>query len=143
MVSRLNVSRWQEQAPCAEEAEEKDRKISGGPLYLTADVLTILDSGPDKVFPWGKDCSRVMKTKLEWSNDDAATAIREALHHGLFKGSEWCSHSPGSPAVACDAYALRRKEWNEWLRKELVCEYYLKFAINKTGTFVLLVRCHV
>ena len=47
------------------------------------------------------------------------------------------------PWAACDAYVLVRTEHLPHLRKDMECEYYIKFAIGKTGTVLLLASCHL
>lgn len=39
-------------------------------------------------------------------------------------------------------FAFFRPEWVETARKELSMEYFLKFAIGKAGTLVLMLSCH-
>ncbi|NKC13647.1 MAG: hypothetical protein GKR94_16095 [Gammaproteobacteria bacterium] len=64
-----------------------------------------------------------------------------ALRSGRFRGSEWCKHSPNGPWAACDAYSLARRERMPYGRTQMDVEYYVKFAVAKTGK-LLIVSCH-
>lgn len=77
---------------------------------------------------------------LGWDEDDIAQLLL-SLTARDYKDSEWCDNGKGAWA-ACDAYAVRRREWVETARKELTMEYFLKFAIGKMGTVVLMLSCH-
>jgi hypothetical protein len=44
--------------------------------------------------------------------------------------------------VAADAYSLRRSEWVAAARKDMLIEYFVKFAIGRSGSLVLIVSCH-
>ena len=44
--------------------------------------------------------------------------------------------------AACDAYAIRLREWVAAAHKYMLVEYFVKFAINPAGTVVLAVSCH-
>lgn len=79
----------------------------------------------------------------ELDGDDLAGLIGEAVRCGRFLGAEWCVQKPDGPWVACDAYSLRRHEWIEAAGKEMLAEYYIKFAIGKTGLLLLLASCHL
>ena len=56
--------------------------------------------------------------------------------------SEWCENGKGGIA-ACDAYTVYRVEEIPITGKQESFEYFLKFAIGKTGVVVLLVSCHI
>lgn len=112
-------------------------KIGGGPLY-PLDRVQALASKPGGLLLWTRKCLRDA-ANLTWDADDVASVI-SALTPGDYKDSEWCDN--GRAWAACDAYTIRRREWVETARKELTIEYFLKFAIGKTGTLVLMVSCH-
>jgi len=38
---------------------------------------------------------------------------------------------------------VRRREWVSAVKKEMNMEYFVKFAIGKTGALVLVVSCHL
>jgi hypothetical protein len=77
---------------------------------------------------------------LTWDANDVAAVI-SALKPSDYKDSEWCDNGKGAWA-ACDAYSIRCSESIEAARKEMTVEYFLKFAIGKTGALVLMVSCH-
>ena len=112
-------------------------KIGGGPLYPLERVQA-LASKPGGLLLWTRKCVRDV-ANLTWDADDVASVI-SALIPGDLKDSEWCDN--GRAWAACDAYTIRRREWVETARKELTIEYFLKFAIGKTGPLVLMVSCH-
>ena len=112
-------------------------KIGGGPLYPLERVQA-LASKPGGLLLWTRKCVRDV-ANLTWDADDVASVI-SALTPGDYKDSEWCDN--GRAWAACDAYTIRRREWVETARKELTIEYFLKFAIGKTGPLVLMVSCH-
>ncbi|VWB96583.1 hypothetical protein BPS26883_04671 [Burkholderia pseudomultivorans] len=134
--NRTNVGKWQGTPP-PEPGE--DRKISGGPLYSLDDLEPLLAAG--KVALWTKDCAKDA-ANLGFDLDDVAALIREAIVHGRYIDSEWCQGKPTGPWAACDAYSLRRTEWNEFARRDLTCDYFVKFAIGKTGNVVITISCH-
>ena len=51
-------------------------------------------------------------------------------------------YKPSGPWAACDAYQLWHNEWVQAAYKEMCFEYYIKFAIGKSGKLLLLVSCH-
>ena len=72
-------------------------------------------------------------------------AVADLLGHvrpADYRNSEWCTNGRNAWA-ACDAYALRRVEWVASAGKEMGVEYFVKFAVGKTGQLVLLVSCHL
>lgn len=136
MVNNKNLSRFQGLPP---ENDQCDRKISGGPLYPTSDVVQALEAALPQL--WTRKCiADVANLGLE--QEDVAGLLREALTQNNFRESEWCQQSTDGPWAACDAYDLTRMEWNEHAHKELRCDYYLKFAIGLTGRLVLTISCH-
>lgn len=65
------------------------------------------------------------------------------ITQGQYVNSQWCVQKPTGPWAACDGYRLFRDEWVEYAHKEMRYEYYVKFAIGKTGKLLLLVSCHL
>ncbi|PLY15334.1 MAG: hypothetical protein C0631_07640 [Sedimenticola sp.] len=65
-----------------------------------------------------------------------------AVQSGRFRGAEWCVQHPNGPWAACDAYSFVRREWLAHAHREMSMEYYIKFAIAKTGKLLLVVSCH-
>lgn len=113
-------------------------KIDGGPLYSLERVQGLV-SKSGSVFLWTTKCRRDVPN-LGWDEDDVAELV-QCLSLDDYKDSEWCDNGKGAWA-ACDAYTIRRREWIEAARKEMTVEYFLKFAIGKTGALVLMVSCH-
>jgi hypothetical protein len=140
MVNTTIVSRHQATPP---QSEKANRTIRGGPLYPPADAMRLLaDEGSGAVSAWTRKATADLQ-KLSLDGDDLVRLIEDALSQGRYLGSEWCVQRPNGPWAACDAYSLLRREWNQNARKELPVEYYVKFAIAKTGKVLLLVSCHL
>lgn len=138
MVSGMIVSRFTGTLPEA----GADRTLLGGPLYPQDEVLNLLKGGDGVIRVWTRRCVADVQ-QLALDSDDLVSLVTEAVARGRFTGSEWCQQKPSGPWAACDAYALTRLEWVQAARKDLAVDYYLKFAIGKTGTILLLVSCHL
>ncbi|MET0008713.1 MAG: hypothetical protein ABW124_05350 [Candidatus Thiodiazotropha sp. 6PLUC9] len=139
MVSKTIVSRFTGDLPLDEEA---CRKIAGGPLYPADEVLALLaGSGAQAVQAWTRKCTADMQ-KWSLDTDDLYELMEIAVRSGRFRGAVWCVQRPNGPWAACDAYSLVRREWIAYARKEMDMEYYIKFAIAKTGKLLLVVSCH-
>lgn len=136
--NQLNVSAYQGEPPVG----SGSRKIPGGPLYAANRVLEVLDKGEESTRAWTRKCIGDLQ-KYALDGKDAVELLTEALQYGRYRDSEWCEQRPGGPWAACDAYTLVRKEWIPYAHKEFQIEYYIKFAIAKTGTVILLVSCHL
>jgi Motility quorum-sensing regulator, toxin of MqsA len=114
-------------------------KIDGGPLYPLARVQA-LAALPNGV--------KLLTTKCRHDvqnlgfDEDEVTKLLQSLIAEDYKDSEWCDNGRGF-WVACDSYTIRRKEWVETAHKELTMNYFLKFAIGKAGTLVLMLSCHL
>lgn len=113
-------------------------KIGVGPLYDLARVQA-LAACADRVKLLTQKCRQDVHN-LGWDEDYVAQLLL-SLTARDYKDSEWCDNGKGSWA-ACDAYMIRRREWVETARKEMTMSYFLKFAIGKTGTLVLMLSCH-
>lgn len=134
----INVSSYEEHPP--EKSGEKRIYIEG-PLYSVDDVMKILKQGDLHMIPWTKDCKNdLQKHTLDIS--DARQLVHEAITSGQYLNSQWCVQKPTGPWAACDGYRLFRDEWIEYAHKYMRIEYYIKFAIGKTGKLLLLVSCH-
>jgi hypothetical protein len=116
----------------------ENRKIAGGPLYGLAEIQA-LSAQPDSVKLWTRRC---VDKAADLGLDAAGVGglIRE-LSKQDYRDSEWCENGKGGVA-ACDAYTLSRLEHVEAANKSYRIEYFLKFALSKTGTLVLMVSCH-
>lgn len=142
MVTRKNVGYRQDLEPCAEDATEAQRKVLG-PLHAAELVLAVLGDGPSRVFLWTQQCGDYVRRKLEWDTDDVRHLLIEATTRGRFIGSEWCSQQPKGPVAACDAYSIICEEWNQFAKRTLRSEYYVKFAVSKNGLNILVASCHL
>ena len=140
MVSNTIASRVQSgMAPPGGNA----RKIAGGPLYKTGEVLELLTDVEGKpVIAWTRKCVEDA-ISLRFDQEDLRELLRLAIHAGRFRGTEWCIQRDGGPWAACDAYSVTRQEWIARARKELTIEYFLKFAISRSGKKILLASCHL
>lgn len=139
MVNKTIVSRFTGNFPLDEGAP---RKIAEGPLYPATEVLALLaESGAQAVSAWTRKCQSDMQ-KWSLDTDDLCELMEIALRSGHFRGAEWCVQRPNGPWAACDAYSLVRREWVAHARREIDMEYYIKFAIAKTGKVLLVVSCH-
>lgn len=136
----MNVSAYAGVPPA--ETGDSRNYISGGPLYSVKDVLALLDVGEKSTTLWTRQCTNDVQ-QLALDITGLQQLIREAVTRGHYVNSEWCVQKPTGPWAACDGYRLSREEWVEYAHKEMRYEYYVKFAISKTGKLVLLVSCHL
>jgi hypothetical protein len=114
-------------------------KIGIVPLY-PLDRVRVLASDPKQVRLWTRKIAKDV-LNLNWSEVDVAELLAELQPH-QYIDSEWCTNGSGAWA-ACDAYAVQRREWVSTVNKEMNMEYFVKFAIGKTGALVLVVSCHL
>ncbi|PPK75628.1 hypothetical protein B0F87_10597 [Methylobacter tundripaludum] len=138
MVNNVNVSCYNGTPP---QTENSNRKIAGGPVYNHEDLAALLKNGEGMLLAWSKKCINDLQ-KYELTLEDALELIQLALQEGTFLGSEWCIQKPSGPWAACDAYRLYRSEWILHAHKDMRIEYYVKFAIAKTGVLILIASCH-
>ena len=136
----VNVSAYQGQPP-ANSAGGRTY-IPGGPLYLPKDVLALLDIGESHTILWTRKCTNDVGG-LAYDIREVQVLLKEAITRGRYVNSEWCVQKPTGPWAACDAYRLSRDEWIDRAHKKMRIEYYVKFAIGKTGKVLLLVSCHL
>jgi len=113
-------------------------KIPGGPLYDLERVKGILKDGTG-VQLWTRDCVKNVQD-LGWDHADVIALVQK-LGAGNYIDSEWCENGRGAFA-ACDAYAIQVWERIEAVNKDMLIEYFVKFAINRLGNMVLTVSCH-
>jgi len=114
-------------------------KIAGGPLYDLVRVKSITKDG-NGLSLWTKDCVKDVQ-ELGWENIDVINLVRR-LSFSDYIDSEWCENGKGAWA-ACDAYRVNVREWVPTADREMNISYFVKFAINKLGTMVLTVSCHI
>lgn len=134
MVTFKNLSAYEGAPP----KDGGSRKITGGPLYELAKIQA-LSAQPGSVKLWTRRCVD-KAADLGFDAAGVGGLIRE-LSNQDYRDSEWCENGKGGTA-ACDAYTLSRLEHVEATNKSYRIEYFLKFALSKTGTLVLMVSCH-
>ncbi len=134
MVTFKNLSAYAGDLP----KDSGDRKIPDGPLYKLAEIQTVA-AAPGAVQLWTAKCRRDA-ANLTLDAADVGTMLQELTGRD-YRDSEWCDNGKGAWA-ACDAYTLRRLEYLESASKSFRMEYFLKFALSKTGKLVLMVSCH-
>ena len=115
-------------------------KIEGGPLYDLARVKQLVDNA-DCINLFTRTCISEVH-KLFDSDTEQVAALIQALNTHDYLDSEWCENGK-SGIAACDAYRIRRSEVVVATNKPATVEYFLKFAVSKTGKLVLLVSCHL
>ncbi|MCV3265225.1 hypothetical protein OGZ01_32410 [Vibrio harveyi] len=104
--------------------------------------LRFFESEGNAPIPWTRQCKTDIQ-KLALDTDNINELLKQAIKQGRYLKSEWCVQKPTGPWAACDSYHLQREEWIEYAHKYISCNYYVKFAIGKTGKILLLVSCHV
>jgi len=140
MVTTRIVSRFTDSPPPNENA---CRKIPGDRLYPAGEVLGVLEnSSSEAVRAWTEKCTKDLQS-LTIDADDLCDLIRAAVQTGRFRGAEWCVQKPSGPWAACDAYSLTRQEYVPNAHRNMNVEYYVKFAIAKTGKLLLVASCHL
>lgn len=116
--------------------------IQKTPLYPAEEILRLLEErGTQAVTFWTRDCAKDVQN-LALDHDGVIELIKEAVSAGRFLNAQWCQQKPGGPWAACDAYSVTRKEWIDAAFKFFDIQYYVKFALSKSGRLLLLVSCH-
>ncbi len=114
-------------------------KILGGPLYGLARVQALVED--DAVLKaWTEKCRKDVR---KWFDDDMHRIVEliGSLKSSDYIDSEWCENGAGAVA-ACDAYSIKKFETAPATGQRIKMEYFLKFAVSKTGKVVLMVSCH-
>jgi hypothetical protein len=140
VVSYINVGRFDSCPQPTDWSTDAGRKIViAQPLYPAADVLALVARGVVANRLFTTDCATDV-ARMEWNLRDVLELVQEAIEDGTYKGSEWCKHGSKGPIAACDAYSVRRRVKIEFAFKTI--KYYVKFAISKSGTLLLIFSCH-
>lgn len=138
MVKSLVLSEYSDNPP---QASETGRiKIRQGPLYALERVQELV-SDENQLIAWTEKCRKDVHKLFDGDLSLVAELIR-CLKTTDYIDSEWCQNGRGALA-ACDAYSIRRQEVMAGTGRSMPVEYFLKFAIGKTGKLVLTVSCHV
>lgn len=114
-------------------------KIGGGPRYDLVRIQALVQD-ENQLVAWTEKCRKDVR---KWFDDDLQRVANliGSLRASDYIDSEWCENGKGAIA-ACDAYSVRRTETAPATGQKLQMEYFLKFAVSKTGTLMLLVSCH-
>ncbi len=115
-------------------------KIEQGPLYPLERVQELVND-ENQLFAWTEKCRKDLHKLFDGDLSRVAELIC-CLKTTDYIDSEWCQNGKGALA-ACDAYSIRRLEVMAATGRTMPVEYFLKFAIGKTGKLVLTVSCHV
>lgn len=133
MVTFFIVSQYSGSLP----AEGASRKIAEGPLYELPDIHALAGTAHSLRF-WTR-ASEQEARDLDVDTEDVGQWLLELTPQN-YRDSEWCTD--GRAWAACDAYLLRRQEWIAATHKYMPVDYFLKFAIAKSGALVLMASCH-
>ena len=114
-------------------------KIEGGALYELGRVKALLQDD-NALQGWTEKCRKDVR---KWFDDDWEKVLNlmKSIKSTDYIDSEWCENGKGALA-ACDAYRCRVIETAPATGQSILMEYFLKFAISKTGTLLLMVSCH-
>jgi len=138
MVIKANLSLYTGEPPDSEAGGR--HQIVGGPIYPIKDVLASLLA--DEVSVVTRK-ARTDVANLGLDDESLKILLRNSLRSGRYRNSEWCGIGERGCWAACDAYTFETAEWNDLLGKDMSVEYYVKFAIGRTGLVLLLVSCHL
>lgn len=135
MVKPIVVSEYSSDPP----TDTGRVKIDVGPLYDLKRVQALLQ-GESRLQAWTEKCRKDVR---KWFDDDwqRISGLIGSLRSADYIDSEWCENGRGAIA-ACDAYSCHLMETAPATGQPLRMEYFVKFAVSKTGTLVLLVSCH-
>ena len=149
MVNLVTVSEYCECAPTEHWGVERLKIPRSESIYKLARVVELAKEhlnaeDLEVVIPWTRnsisDATRLHASYCEEFDTDAhfvAMLLTELETKGEYIDSEWCCNDKKLVA-ACDAYRLTRAE-RAHNGKVYVMEYYLKFAIAKSGNVILTV----
>ena len=135
MVKMIILSEYSLNPP---QGEVGRTKICNGPLYELVRVQAL--ASDSQLNAWTEKCRRDMR---KWFDDDLERVVYLILmlKPEDYIDSEWCENGKGAIA-ACDAYSLNVTETAPATGKPVQMEYFVKFAVSKTGALVLIVSCH-
>ena len=139
MVRKIVLSEYSSDLP-DDPGRVKIATKDGQPLY-SLDRVKALVADENRLELWTRKCRRKVRELFDSDLEQVADLIN-ALREDDYIDSEWCENGSNAWA-ACDAYSIRRKEIAPATGKPLTVEYFVKFAVGKTGQLVLLVSCHV
>lgn len=135
MVKMIILSEYSLNPP---EAEVGRVKIGGGPLYDLVRVQAMASNS--QLAAWTEKCRKDVHKWFDSDLERVAELIL-SLQPKDYIDSEWCENGKGAIA-ACDAYSLNVTETAPATGKPVRMEYFVKFAVSKTGALVLIASCH-
>lgn len=142
MVNTVNVSAYKGTPP-QEPSVDGRHYIEGGPIYSLEDLESLLDQGENLLRLWTKDCVKDVQNLFDGDLSGVLELLKTiAADKARYLKSEWCVQKPTGPWAACDSYQILREEWIQHAHKYMSIEYYVKFAIGKTGSLLLVISCH-
>ena len=112
--------------------------IPGGPLY-ECDIVNVIDAA--NMIIGTRKCQKDLRA-LSKDEKDLRCIIKNAVKHGRFHQSEWCELSKPDTWAACDSYKFTEITWIEAARKEMECEFYVKFCIGISNNIVITISYH-
>jgi hypothetical protein len=133
-----NISRFPESVP-DDVATGGNRTITDKPIYDPDEVLDLARA--ESVMFWTRG-ARLDAAKWSLDTSDLSQLVATAIQDGRFQGAQWCQQSSDGPWAACDSWSVTRSEWIDTAGKYMDITYYLKFAISRTGTVLLMVSNH-
>lgn len=139
MVRKSVVSEYSSDPP-DQPGRTKIATEGGQPLY-SLDRVQALVEDENRLYLWTRKCQQDVH-KLFDSDLELVAELVQALRKDGYIDSEWCENGKDAWA-ACDAYRIRRLDTIPATGKSVTVEYFVKFAVGKTGQLVLLVSCHV
>lgn len=139
MVRKIVLSEYSSELP-DQPGRVKIATEGGQPLYDLARVQALVKD-ENTVSLWTRKCQQDVH-KLFDSDLERVAELIQALQEVGYVDSEWCENGKGAWA-ACDAYRVRRLETIPATGKSETIEYFVKFAVGKTGRLLLLVSCHL
>jgi hypothetical protein len=143
MVNTVNVSSYDGSPPESLTSEGR-HYIDKDPLYTLQALESALEAGEGSLELWTRECVKDVRDRLDLDMSDLLTLFRViSAGNATYLKSEWCIQKINGPWAACDSYSIKREEWIKHANKYMNIEYYIKFAINKSGKLLLIVSCHI
>ena len=138
MVSYVNVSSRSEVPLPQNWVTRANRLVGGGPLYSVVEVTALLEQGVLAARLFTDDC-RIDVAFEGWALSDVVQLLKDAIQYGTYKNSQWCRQGDDGftvPCAPCDAYVVSRHS------AKRMKSYYVKFAISRSNTLMLVFSCH-
>lgn len=141
MVNTKNVSAYKQEPPV--EFKVDRQYIANGPLYTLKSLSDVLSKGEDVIKLSTKTCISEVQYRLNMDMSGVLGLLRYiAEGKASYLKSEWCLLNAKGHCAACDSYKITRLEWIPTAHADMPCDYYVKFALHKSGNLVLVISCH-